>query len=159
MKVLVVFESYFGNTEQFARAVADGLRRSGAEVLLADVAAGASPGNADLLVLGAPTHSMGLPSASTRRKAESLGGAAHDAGLREWLDAQAPLRGRRIAVFSTVTGGSRLLSGSAAKVLDKTVRRQSATVVARADFRVEATSGPPTDGEIERAAQWGASLA
>jgi flavodoxin len=60
MKVLVVYESMFGNTEQVARAIAAGVRES-MDVELTEVAA-APPdvGPVALIVAGGPTHAFSM---------------------------------------------------------------------------------------------------
>lgn len=154
MRAHIVVESFFGNTEQIARAVAEGLESGGAGVSVARTDAPV-PDGADLLVIGSPTHNMGLPSPGTRRMAIADGG--HDAGdgLAGWLGR---LDGppARIAVFSTVVDSR--LHGSATKPIVKRLRRTGSQVVATEDFRVVGTKGPLVDGELSRARQWGRSL-
>lgn len=111
----------------------------------------------DLLLIGAPTHNMGLPSANSRRQAQTKGGQAPATGVAEWLDTLPGRRGGRAAAFATVTGTGRF-SGSAAKGIEKRLRRRSVDVVARENFLVGSTEGPLADGELARAEQWGASL-
>jgi Flavodoxin len=90
MKALVVYESMFGNTEQIARAVADGLGES-VDVQLTEVAeAPADPGpDVALIVAGGPTHAFSMSRENTRADAISKG--AHEGerefGLREWMAA------------------------------------------------------------------------
>jgi Flavodoxin len=71
MKALVVYESMFGNTEQIARAVAEGLGESvGVQVVeVADAAAEPDPDVA-LIVAGGPTHAFSMARSST---AKSIG--------------------------------------------------------------------------------------
>ena len=88
MRALVVYESMFGNTEQVARQVADGLSGH-AQVELREVSeAPAQPDELlDLVVLGGPTHAFSMSRASTREDARRQG-ATHGevyTGLREWL--------------------------------------------------------------------------
>lgn len=58
MKIVVVFESMFGNTRQVAAAIAEGLAPSGAvdSVTVNDAGAKDAAESADLLVVGGPTH-------------------------------------------------------------------------------------------------------
>lgn len=69
MFVAVVYESLFGNTREIAEAIAAGIREAdpAAEVACGP-AAQAHPrlARADLLVAGAPTHFLGLPSRRSR---------------------------------------------------------------------------------------------
>lgn len=157
MKALIVVESCFGNTEQIAHAVEDGLRTRGVGVHLVQAAEAAATPDADLVLIGSPTHSMGLPKSGTRAQARSKGGDPQDIGIAEWLDSFRPGQGQRVAAFSTVIGG--FFSGSASKTIEKRLRRSAAVLVAREDFRVLDTPGPLADGELERARTWGESLA
>lgn len=67
MRVTVLFESDYGNTAAIADAIAEGLRPH-AQVDVRPV--DGSSINADLLVVGAPTHVHGLPSARSRKALE-----------------------------------------------------------------------------------------
>ena len=70
MRALVVYESLYGNTHIVASNIADGMRGTD-EVTLVPVSA-ATPdlvAEADLLVVGAPTHIHGLSTASSRQAA------------------------------------------------------------------------------------------
>ena len=73
MSTLVVFESYWGNTETVARAVADGIGGPVEVVGVAD-APTPLPRDVDLLVVGGPTHAFGMTRATTRRDAVKQGG-------------------------------------------------------------------------------------
>ncbi|MCI1747649.1 MAG: flavodoxin family protein [Acidipropionibacterium sp.] len=157
MKALIVVESYFTNTEKIAEAIATGLRSRGAEVDVVQAASAPDVTTAELLIVGAPTHNLGLPKAASRRQAEAKGGRhSQESGVAEWLDSRPQLKGRRAAAFATVVGGA--FSGSAARAIRKKMRRRSADVIACEDFRVLGTEGPLADGELTRAEQWGASL-
>jgi hypothetical protein len=81
-------------------------------------------------------------------------------GVREWL---ATLRtssaGLRSAAFDTRLAKPRM-PGSAARGIARRLRRLGVMVVAPAQsFYVTGTEGPPAEGELERARQWGESLA
>lgn len=157
MNVLIVVESCFGNTSRVADAVAEGLRSVGATVTVVGAASHPAIDDADLLLAGAPTHNMGLPSASTRRQARAKGGAVVESGVAEWLGTLSGRSGPRTAVFDTVTGTG-VFTGSAAKKMEKRLRRLGLDVVARESFLVGGVEGPLAEGELVRAEQWGTSL-
>ncbi|GID93887.1 flavodoxin [Amorphoplanes digitatis] len=157
MNVLVVTETCFGNTARVADAIVAGLRSHGAVVTVADAASAPAVDHVDLLLVGAPTHSMGLPGPGTRRQAEAKGGNPPAIGVAEWLNALPGKQTCRGAAFDTVTGRG-FFSGSAAKGIEKRLRRHGVDVVARESFLVNAMEGPPADGELARAERWGASL-
>ncbi|GLY28822.1 hypothetical protein [Kineosporia sp. NBRC 101731] len=159
MNVLIVIESCFGNTQMFAEAVGNGLTGRGATVTVTP-AAEAGPDaldGVDLLIVGAPTHSRGLPGPASRRSAVTQGANPVRTGVAEWLDAMPEYHGRA-AAFDSVTGTS-FLNGSAAKKIVKRLQRNLVPVAASDSFLVGAAAGPPVDGELERAEKFGASLA
>ena len=70
MRATVVYESLFGRTREVAEAVAEGLRAAapGAAVDCRPVVdAGPALGQVDLLVVGGPTHFLGMSSQRSRR--------------------------------------------------------------------------------------------
>lgn len=155
MHAVVVVESCFGNTSKVADAIVEGLRSTGAEVETFAASAAPRQLSADLVLVGAPTHNMGLPTSATRSQAAQKGGTALATGVREWIDHVETLDGRVVA-FSTTTGG--MLAGSASKAIVKALKRRKIRAERGTDFTVNGTPGPVADGELERAREWGATL-
>lgn len=91
MTALVVHESMFHNTATIAEVVARGLAGEGMNVTCVDVAEAPRLADveADLLVVGAPTHAFSLSRPGTRQDAVRQGAPAEHArtGIREWLAA------------------------------------------------------------------------
>lgn len=168
MKALVVYESMFGNTEQIARAVADGLRtRMEVELVGADHAPPSPDDPLDLVVVGGPTHAFSMTRQNTREDAVRQGAQAGNAayGIREWIDhlRNAP-HSERVATFDTRVARSggrvRHFPGSAAKAAAKGLRKHGYEPLADPEsFWVEDTPGPLFPGEVERARAWGEQLA
>jgi hypothetical protein len=156
MQALLVVESCFGCTLAVARAVADGLRDAGTAVEIVPAAQAPATVDADLVLVGAPTHNMGLPSSTSRASAAQKGAPAAGNGVREWLERWTP-GGARVVSFDTGTGG--FLAGSAAKAVVKALRRRGTPCERGESFTVSGTAGPLADGELERARAWGRSLA
>ena len=71
MKALVIYESMYGNTAAVASPIADRIARSGVEAHARPVteAGPAQAAEADLLVVGGPTHEHGMSRPSTRKTA------------------------------------------------------------------------------------------
>ena len=163
MKVLVVYESMFGNTEQIARAVARGLEKS-AEVEVVEVSGAPRDPDAevDLIVAGGPTHAFSMSRESTRADAINRGATEgeQEFGLREWIDAlPAGRHVDKIATFDTRVRTMRHLPGSAAKGAAKAARRQGYESASPAEsFYVDDVDGPLVAGELERAEAWGQQL-
>jgi hypothetical protein len=157
MKVLVVYESMFGNTADVAEAIARGARASRCAELHGVSAAEAA--EADLLVVGGPTHAFSMSRPSTRHSAREQGaeGALEDRGIREWL-ADLPTRlDTRAATFDTRVAKVKRLPGSAAKGAAKELRHHT-DVLSHESFYVADTAGPLLPGELQRAEAWGARL-
>ncbi len=168
MKALVVYESMYGNTHEIANAIAEGLQSLG-EIAVTSVADAAVTVDADLLVVGGPTHVHGL-SRSSSRKAAAETAEKDDAidiepdatgpGLREWFKSLPKADGVYGAAFDTRLDKSAVLTGSAAKAVAKRLRRLGyESFIDPESFFVEDGDGPLETGELERARQWGRQLA
>src|SRR5260221_10056324 len=118
MRATVVYESLFGSTREVAEAVPEGLLAAapGAAVDCRPVLdAGPALGQVDLLVVGGPTHFLGMSSTRSRRivrqyQEQAGGRRPHPAagnhpagpGVGEWLAALPPAAGGRpAAAFHT----------------------------------------------------------
>lgn len=163
MKALVVDESMFGNTNQIARAVADGLRET-VEVQLAAVSDAPLEPDPDvaLIVAGGPTHAFSMSRTSTRTDAINRGALEGETefGLREWMAAlPAGQHTEKLATFDTKVERMHHVPGSAAKGAAKVAHRHGYASAAKAEsFYVHDTDGPLLDGEIDRARAWGRQL-
>jgi hypothetical protein len=169
MRVLVVYESMFGNTRDIAIAVAEGLgTRLAVETVEVGEAPVVLPADLALLVVGGPTHAHGMTKPKSRADSASRAGdrlVSRGIGLREWLDTLRPLADPiEAAVFDTRIKGPELLWGSAAKSAAKRLRGIGFRLVQPPrSFLVEGPTGPMFDrlvnGERERARAWGLALA
>ncbi len=170
MRILVVFESMFGNTHLVAERIARGLAGSG-EVRVASVAEATDDALAgrDLVVVGGPTHVHGMASARTRDAAREQAGR-EDAGLamdpdaegpmlREWFDGLTLPAGCRAAAFDTRLHGPAALTGRASRGIAKRLERHGASLVAPPESFFVGRDNHLDDGEAARAEEWGASLA
>jgi hypothetical protein len=163
MRALVVFESMFGNTEQIARAVAEGLSvRMPVDVVEVGSAPTELPSDLALLVVGGPTHAFGMSRPNTRADAtrQAKGHVvSQKLGIREWLDKLGRSAGVPATAFDTKVT-SRWALGSAARTAQKRLTRLGfARAEAAQTFHVEGTPGPLLEGEVARAQQWGERLA
>ncbi|MGO4257412.1 flavodoxin family protein [Marmoricola sp. RAF53] len=169
MKVVVICESMFGNTELLASAVAKGLTAEGAEVALLDVGdayAGHPDLDCDLLVVAAPTHALTLSRPESRAQAVERGAdpRRQAVGVREWLSTLAealPPDGPRppVAVFDSRVLQAKHWPGSAARGAERRLHKAGFRVLERASFYVDTVEGPLSEGEVERALAWGRQLA
>src|SRR5262249_42770098 len=155
MRALVVFESAFGNTQRIAQAIGEGL----SEYARTDVVeVGDAPGEVgdevDLLVVGGPTHAFGMSRPGTRQSAakQAMGGLISDGqGLGEWLTGLGTVRTHAAAAFDTRFKKPRMMTGSAARGVERRLRGMGCTIAAPCEsFFVRATTGPLLDGELLR---------
>jgi Flavodoxin domain len=169
MKALVVYESMYGNTRHVAEAIAEGLRTSiRTDVVLARDSIVADLDGAELIVAGGPTHAWGMSSRRTRDAAtldavkhpdHLLENASVATGVREWLRRMKGRGACQAVAFDTRVDKSKLLTGSAARVIQRGLRTAGFSVFDHSkSFRVTASAGPLVSGEIDRARQWGEAM-
>lgn len=163
MRALIVYESMFGNTRVVAGAIGDGVSASvPVDVVEVGEAPYSVPGDVGLLVVGGPTHTLGLTRPATRADAARQAAGplvSRGDGLREWLESlgSAP-SGLAVATFDTRVDKPRV-PGSAAKGAARRLRRRRFRMVAPPEsFFVSGTTGPLLPGEVDRARQWGVRL-
>ena len=174
MKSVVVFESMYGNTHAIAEQIAAGLETVGSVVIGNPTqVVPSTAADADLIVVGGPTHIHGMTSTASRRAAADtatkdpdvdldpdLDAEGLSVGLRDWFDDLPDGRGRTGAAFDTRLDKPAVFTGSAAKGIAKRLRRHHLDAIAEAEsFLVGDTAGPLLPGEAERARQWGEELA
>lgn len=150
MKALVVYESFFGNTEKIARAVGMAMGLEESEVVTAASVSAEQIKNLDLLVVGSPTRAF-QPCPDTKSFLKDM-----PAGV---------LKGIKVAAFDTrvvisdkTPGILKILVkvfGYAAEPISKSLIKKGGTQVQDpAGFFVLESEGPLKEGELERAAEW-----
>lgn len=163
MRVLIVTESIFGNTLAIAEAIGAGLAEvlGQARVRLVHAwdAPARLPDDVDLLVIGAPTHTLSMPDVGTRAQAVRQGATAPgQPGLREWIAELDVPEGTLVATFDTSIPARQRL-GTAARAAAVELRRRGARTTVGPSFHVTGMEGPLADGELGRATAWGRALA
>ncbi len=149
MKKLVVYDSFFGNTEQIALAIGGAI--SAETLRVADVKPEQLAG-LDLLIVGSPTRAF-RPTPAITKLLKSIPGNA--------------LNQTRVAAFDTRVTDQELASapwilrkmvkifGYAAKpIADRLVKKGGNLTASPEGFFVEGTEGPLKEGEPERAEEW-----
>ena len=134
MHAVVVYESMFGNTHAVAQHIAEGIEPV-FETTVVPVHDATSEliANADLVVVGGPTHVHGMSSERSRAGAEDMAAKDEDLeldpdalgeGLRDWFAslADGAGTGRLAAAFDTRVHASALLTGQASKGIAKRLR-------------------------------------
>ena len=142
MKIIVVYDSKFGNTGEVAKAIA-GAIGAPHTVTIKKVgeAAAAEIGNYDFLFIGSPTQG-GRATAATISLVDSI--------------AVETLKKLRIAAFDTRLKSALVkIFGYAAGRIQKSLEGRGLKLVAPGEgFFVEKTKGPVAAGELDRAAAW-----
>jgi Flavodoxin domain len=160
VRSVVVYESWYGNTQRIADAVGEALLVHGEVAILSVDDPLPDLEGVDLLVVGAPTHVHGLSSRSSRKSAIDPEAGEPGDGARGWLDRLPGHHGLAAAAFDTRFERSVLLTGSAAHRIARRLRRHEFFVVAPPEsFFVVGSEGPLKDGELERASAWAHGLA
>jgi flavodoxin len=144
MKVLVVYDSVYGNTEKIARAIGSGIGDD-VEVLHAGDVNPLELEGIDLLIVGAPTQG-GRPTPAMK---QFLDKATKDA-----------VSGKNFAAFDTRISPKWVgIFGYTAGRIGKNLMKKGGNLVADPEgFFVEGTEGPLKDREEARAAAWGKEL-
>jgi flavodoxin I len=152
MKVVVIYDSVYGNTEKIAQAIGAGLAGDAKVVRVGDVSA-SELRTFDLLIVGSPVH----------------GGRATPAieALLQQLPAHS-LEGKRVAAFDTRFEseeqgiGLRILMSViryAAERIAKELAKKGGRLAAEPEgFIVEQKEGPLKQGELERATTWAKAM-
>jgi hypothetical protein len=169
MRVVIVYESMFGNTHLIADAIADGLA-PGNEVTVVPVAQAGRDlvDGADLVVAGGPTHIHGMSGTRSRAGAVemahkdgtqlTLDPGAEGPGLRDWLAGLGRVQTRG-AAFDTRLAGAPMLTGRASKTIAKLLERHGIALLAPAESFLVTKDNQLRPGERDRAGRWGRELA
>jgi flavodoxin len=155
MKVLVIYDSVFGNTEKIAQATGEALASQGeVSVLRVGSAKVDDLRAADLIIVGSPTRGF----RPTPEMAAFLKNIPADA-----------IRGKQAAAFDTRVSvevvKSAILTtmvkffGYAAEPMARQLKKKGASLCAEPlGFYVKDREGPLLDGELARAADWAGRL-
>ena len=147
MTALVVYDSFFGNTEKIAKAMSDAL--AGSKLVRAGDVRPSDVQPVDLLIVGSPTRGF-RASPNTNAFIQSIPADG--------------LHGKKVAVFDTrmpekdVGRGVRFIMKmggyAASKMADALKKKGGELVTTPEGFFVVDREGPLKDGELERAAKW-----
>jgi flavodoxin len=155
MKALILFDSYFGNTEKIAQAIGAALLdKAEVQVLRFNAVTPEQLKGLDLLVVGSPTRGF-RPSEATQAFFTALPANS--------------LTGVKAAAFDTRIDPAGVTSkmlkflvksfGYADKALVAALEKKGAGMVSIPQgFIVKASEGPLKEGELERAAAWAKTL-
>jgi flavodoxin len=152
MKILIVYDSVYGNTEKIAQAIAGALPASaGAAVVKPAEAGEKNLSGVKLLFVGSPTQAF-RPLKPVTAFLRSLPAGS--------------LKGVRVAAFDTRMDVKKVnnalltfmesVFGYAAKPISDGLAKKGGRPAAEPEgFFVEGSEGPLREGELERAGEWG----
>ena len=169
MKIVVVYESMYGNTHLIADAIGKGLQEAG-EVVVVPVAGAdaAALEGADLVVVGGPTHVHGMTRDSTRKSAVEaaqkpdsdlvLDPDAAGEGLRDWFDDLGELA-THAAAFDTRMDGPVAFTGRASKGIAHRLNKHGCGLIDEPRSFLVTKENHLEPDEEEHAVSWGTDLA
>lgn len=160
MNVLIVAESFFGNTRLLAESISTILQGNGHSTTIVEVndAPTVIPEDVDLLIVGGPTHNRSMSTPRTRAMASQGKLDESVIGIREWLDQLQVPGNPKIAAYDTVTSTS-WINGSSAKAAARVLTSHAhGKVVPIKSFVVRSKEGPLDRAQIVEAESWANSL-
>ena len=169
VRALIIYESMFGNTHAIADAIAKGLEPLDNVVVVPMGEAGRERvGDADLLVVGGPTHFHGMSRPRTRRWAAAtaqksksdlvLDRDAKGPGVRDWLRSLGQSH-TKFAAFDTRFEGPAVLRGRASRPISRKLRKHGFEMMAKPESFFVNLENHLEPGEEARAQEWGKRLA
>ena len=168
-RALVIYESMYGNTERIGKAIGAGLGEvMPVDVIEVGIAPTALAADVGLVVVGGPTHALGMSRPTTREDAAKQAQSplvSPGIGVREWLSSlTAPDHdGMPLAVaYDTHLDHPMVVRrlGSAGAAIAKQLHQLGFTLATEPEhFWVSGTQGPLREGELERGRDWGRALA
>jgi len=150
MQIKLIFDSYFGNTERFARAMADAATGHDVQVIKAEEAKPGVEHNTDLLIVGSPTRAFHASPKTTAYLKRIPSGGLRDINVAAFDTRIAPEDVKPALLRFLV----KLFGYAAAPIQKKLIKKGGRPVAQPEGFAVADTEGPPKDGELERAANW-----
>lgn len=144
MKVIVVYDSLYGNTEKIAKAIGGALDGE-VKVLRVAEANPAEIQSPDFLIIGSPTQ-----------------GGKHTEAMQTFLDKipESSLKSIKVAAFDTrmTTKFVKIFGYAAGRISNILKSKGGDLVVSPEGFFVTGSKGPLKEGEIERAVSWAKNI-
>ncbi len=151
MKALVIYDSYFGNTEQIAQAIGNVLgSQEDVEILRVSNVKPEQLTGLELLIVGSPTRGF-RPTAAITSLLRSIPTNGLSGVKVAAFDTRISINDMKPAILRFLAG----LFGYAAKPMSDRLRKKGGKLTLPAEgFMVEGAKGPLKEGELERAADW-----
>ncbi len=151
MKALVIYDSYFGNTERIAQAIGNALGSpEDVEILRVSNVKPEQLTGLELLIVGSPTRGFRPTPAITNLLRSILTNGLSGVKVAAF-DTRISIADMGPAILRFLAG----LFGSAAKpISDRLKKKGGELTIPPEGFLVEGAEGPLKEGELERAADW-----
>ncbi len=149
MKVIIVYETKFGNTKLAGEAIGEGLTEKGHDVIVKHVKEidVSEINNFDLVILGSPTYA-GSPAGSIKKLIKKM--------------SEINLEGKSIAAFDThISEGEGKFLRKAVFKMEKQVMKKISGIkkpVEILQVGVHGIKGPLIDGELEKCKEFGKKI-
>jgi flavodoxin I len=144
MKVLVVYDSVYGNTEKIAKAIGESLPGE-VKVLRVSNITPSELEKVDLFIMGSPTQG-GRATKPFQEFLDKLPGSVIKGVKFAAFDTRIP--NRFVGIFGYATG----------RIADNLKNKGGIIVNTPQGFFVKGSQGPLKDGELEKAVSWAKSL-
>lgn len=149
---LVIYDSFFGNTETIAKAIGEAL--DNAQVIKVSEVSEADLDDLEFLFVGSPTRIF--------RASPTIMGFLRNLGSGSLSGVKTAVFDTRIPVDQTDSGFLRTMIkffGYADTKIAKVLKKKGAELVIHNEgFAVTGTEGPLVEGELERAQDWARSI-
>ena len=151
MKTLVIYDSFFGNTEKIAQAIGDALGApADVRVLRVGEVKPEQLGGNGLLIVGSPTRGF-RPTPAVAEFLKGIPAGALKGVKVSAFDTRIALEDIKSPVLRTMVK----IGGFAAKPIADGLKKKGGELAAAPEgFFVEGQEGPLKEGELERAAAW-----
>jgi len=150
MKILVVYDSVYGNTEKIARAIAGAVTPPDEiEVLRASEAGLLSLESANILIVGSPTHG-GRPVQAVKEFLNRIPAGALGNVAVTSFDTRMSGQDKGVGIRML----TKVFGYAAGRIADGLKAKGGRLVAEPGGFIVEDRDGPLKQGELERAADW-----
>jgi flavodoxin I len=151
MKIRVVFDSVFGNTEKIARAMGGAFESMNVEVLSVNDVNREQMEDLDVLIVGSPTRKF-KPTAAIKKFLRGIPSNGLDGVKVAGFDTRIP--DEDIAKSRVLPFFVRLFGYAAKPILANLVKKGGKQALPPEGFYVGGIDGPLVEGELERAALW-----
>lgn len=155
MKIIIVYDSVFGNTEKIAHAIRDSLAsHENVRTLQVNDVRPDQLKDLDLLIVGSPTRAF-KPTKEITNFLNSIPPNGLKSSKVAAFDTRLSTVDKKSLLFSIV---AKLFGYAAERIADKLVKKGGVLIVPPEWFIVNDSEGPLKAGELEHAAEWAKSV-